>query len=359
MGTGKSRLEKTRSKAEKKINERIDHRLWTDKENGEEVIKLLLLGAGESGKSTFFRQMIKLYGSGFEDKDLILHIPMIHNNTIQAIKELCFQSDLLGENDPRCLVQEEPAVSCKRFILDEVKTEDKINEQIARAVEVLWQHPGIKQTYEQRSKFQLIDTCNYFFSEIHRLAQPNYKPTENDLFHTRVRTTGIVERRFTIDDNEFLIVDVGGQRNERKKWIHCFEGVTAVIFVADASEYDKVLMEDGQTNRMLEALRLFEETVCLKWFLSTAFILFLNKIDLFLEKIQRGVPLSIAFPDYRGSNDYQDTLSFIQRQFETRTMGTQLYVHVTCATDTNNVEVVFSSVKDIIIQKHLSLSGLI
>ena len=83
------------------------------------------------------------------------------------------------------------------------------------------------------------------------------------------------------------MVDVGGQRNERKKWIHCFEGVTAVIFVAAISEYDQVLYEDGQTNRMVEALKLFEETCGLKWFVDTSFILFLNKRDLFDEKIKR------------------------------------------------------------------------
>jgi len=42
----------------------------------------------------------------------------------------------------------------------------------------------------------------------------------------------------------FRIVDVGGQRSERKKWIHCFEGVTAVIFVSALNEYDLVLAED-------------------------------------------------------------------------------------------------------------------
>lgn len=41
--------------------------------------------------------------------------------------------------------------------------------------------------------------------------------------------------------------DVGGQRSERKKWIHCFEDVTAIIFCVAMSEYDQVLHEDETT----------------------------------------------------------------------------------------------------------------
>ena len=41
--------------------------------------------------------------------------------------------------------------------------------------------------------------------------------------------------------------DVGGQRSERKKWIHCFEGVTAIIFCVALSAYDLVLAEDEET----------------------------------------------------------------------------------------------------------------
>ena len=56
---------------------------------------------------------------------------------------------------------------------------------------------------------------------------------------TRVRTSGIVEEKYIIDEVTFVMYDVGGQRNERKKWIHCFDNVTAVIFVAAVSEYDQ------------------------------------------------------------------------------------------------------------------------
>ena len=62
--------------------------------------------------------------------------------------------------------------------------------------------------------------------------------------------------KYVIDNTPFEMYDVGGQRNERKKWIHCFEGVDAVIFVAAISEYDQKLFEDSTTNRMVR-LRFF------------------------------------------------------------------------------------------------------
>ena len=83
--------------------------------------------------------------------------------------------------------------------------------------------------------------------------------------------------------------DVGGQRNERKKWIHCFDAVTAIIFVASISEYNQVLFEDHTTNRFVEALDLFEEIVNSKYFIETAMILFLNKRDLLRKKLQKNL----------------------------------------------------------------------
>ena len=123
----------------------------------------------------------------------------------------------------------------------------------------------------------------------------------------------------------FRLFDVGGQRSERKKWIHCFEDVTAIIFCVAMSEYDQVLHEDETTvkicmqfwlaylveilpiwiffslqNRMQESLKLFDSICNNKWFGDTSIILFLNKKDLFEEKILRS-PLTICFPEYTGN----------------------------------------------------------
>ena len=56
----------------------------------------------------------------------------------------------------------------------------------------------------------------------------------------------------------FSMFDVGGQRDERRKWIQCFNDVTAIIFVTACSGYNLVLREDASQNRLRESLELFQ-----------------------------------------------------------------------------------------------------
>jgi len=152
---------------------------------------------------------------------------------------------------------------------------------------------------------------------------------------------------------------VGGQRSERKKWIHCFEDVTAIIFCVALSEYDQVLYEDESTNRMHESLRLFDSICNNKWFVNTSIILFLNKKDLFQEKIKRSL-LTICFPEYTGPNEFDSAAEYIQAQFVAKNKSTakEIYCHLTCATDTQNVQFVFDAVTDVIITINLKGCGL-
>src|ERR1700722_5784610 len=89
-----------------------------------------------------------------------------------------------------------------------------------------------------------------FFDNIERFMSPSYIPTQADVLGARVRSTGIEEAEFKFEDISFRMVDVGGQRSERRKWIHCFDSVTAVIFCVAMSEYDQTLREDDTQNRM-------------------------------------------------------------------------------------------------------------
>jgi len=244
--------------------------------------------------------------------------------------------------------------------VDELKVDDEIDTRVGEAIKTLWADRTIQAAYENRSNFQLTDSAKYFFDRIDHIMAKGYLPTDQDVLRSRVRTTGILENEFVIDGNQFKMFDVGGQRNERKKWIHCFEGVTAVIFVAAISEYDQLLYEDDKTNRMVEALQLFDEICNSRWFRDTSMILFLNKRDLFAEKISR-VPLAKYFPEYAGGDNFQKASDFMQEQFESknRNKDKRIYSHVTCATDTGNIRAVFDAVKDIVIKKSLQAAGLV
>ncbi|ETO29764.1 hypothetical protein RFI_07357 [Reticulomyxa filosa] len=157
----------------------------------------------------------------------------------------------------------------------------------------------------------------------------------------------------------------GGQRAERKKWIHCFTGVTAVIFVASLSGYEESMYEEETENVMHDSLNLFTEVCNRSYFHTTPIILFLNKDDLFRAKINTEspyhVPLTVCFPEYDGKDEYDDCLGYIKKQFtkcHARTgQNHKIFIHVTCAMDSNNVRRVFDDVTHIVIQRSLNEVG--
>jgi hypothetical protein len=83
---------------------------------------------------------------------------------------------------------------------------------------------GIKAVWERRNEFQITESVQYYFNRIDNIKLPGYVPDKDDILYSRSRTSGIVTERYNIDGTIFEMYDVGGQRNERRKWIHCFEG---------------------------------------------------------------------------------------------------------------------------------------
>jgi len=105
---------------------------------------------------------------------------------------------------------------------------------------------------------------------------------------------------------------------------------------------------------MYESLLLFEEICNLKYFRKTPIIIFFNKKDIFQQKIKK-VNLNVCFKEYKGGLSFKNALKFIQEKYiETdKSRGRQIYIHVTCATDTQNIRVVFDAVKNIILHDNL------
>lgn len=426
-----------------RANDRIEQSLQQEKDKSKSEIKLLLLGAGESGKSTVLKQLKLMHQGGFTHQERLRYTQVIWADAIQSMKILVIQARKLGIqldcDDP---VKSPELFECKRVLLkakaldfidagvaggseflsdyvlkysERYETKRRIqstgeaqafdteqaaqleapldlreisnnleqgtsddqmfireqqrqlqqrartNEEVAYAIRALWRRDhGIKQCYARSNEFQLEGSAGYYFDHLDNFARPDYVCTDEDILKGRIKTTGITESEFTIGSSKFRVFDAGGQRSERKKWIHCFEGITAVLFVLAMSEYDQMLFEDERVNRMHESIMLFDTLVNSRWFRDTPFILFLNKMDLFEDKVRR-IPIRKYFPDYQGRvGDVEAGISYFENIFlSLNRTDKPIYVRRTCATDSQTMKFVLSAVTDLITQQNLKRSGIL
>ncbi|KAL8845059.1 MAG: hypothetical protein Q9176_000731 [Flavoplaca citrina] len=343
MGCGMS----TEEKEGKARNEEIENQLKRDKMSQRSEIKMLLLGAGESGKSTILKQMKLIHEGSYSRDERESFKEIIYSNTVQSMRVIleAMESLELPLDDQRT------EYHVQTIFMQPAQIEgESLPPEVGNAIDALWKDAGLRRSY---------------FDSIGRIAQPDYLPNDQDVLRSRVKTTGITETTFIIGELTYRMFDVGGQRSERKKWIHCFENVTTILFLVAISEYDQLLFEDETVNRMQEALTLFDSICNSRWFTKTSIILFLNKIDRFKEKLPIS-PMKNYFPDYEGklnqngtngrdhqkSNldeggpDYAAACDYILNRFvslnqhETK----QIYTHFTCATDTTQIRFVMAAV---------------
>ncbi|CAH8503232.1 unnamed protein product [Heterobilharzia americana] len=318
-------IESKESRAATARSRDIDKTLKADCEASSREAKLLLLGAGESGKSTIVKQMKIIHMSGYSEEECKKYKPVVFSNTIQSMVAIL-----------RAMEQLQICCACPNAmndistILSLTRTDvEVLPDEVFSALKRLWYDPGVQVAVSRSREFQLNDSASYFLDSLDRLSSTGYIPTQQDVLRTRVRTGGIVETHFS------------------------FKGL-------NISEYDLTLAEDEEMNRMMESMRLFSSICNNQCFAETSIILFLNKRDLFEDKIMKS-PLTICFPDYIGGNNYEEASEYIRSRFEnlnTRSGSKDVYSHFTCATDTSNIQFVFDAVTDVIIKNNLKDCGL-
>ncbi|XP_053966515.1 G protein alpha q subunit-like isoform X1 [Anastrepha ludens] len=328
--------------------------------------KLLLLGTGEAGKSTFFKQMHINYGDGFSDEAKHEYKRVIHQNIFTAMQSMLHAMDVLRIPFDKS----EHAILAKTLLATNIETVTTLEASAVLTIKCLWGDAGVQKCYDQRRKYQLIDSAKYFLNKLDCVAHPDYIPNNDDILHSRLVTTGIVEHVFDTQRNKpkrnsvkrplLRVIDVGGQRTERQKWLQCFNDVTAIIFLTSLSEYDQTLYEAPGLKRMDESRDLFRFIVASTYFKESSIILFLNKQDILEEKIMSS-HLVDYYPDFNGpKRNAVAAKAFIGKMFEAtlQDKDKQLYMHYTCATDTKNFRVVFLVVQDTIMRSYLNSLGI-
>jgi len=335
------------------------------------TIKLLFLGAGGSGKSTLFKQLRLLYGDGLDEEVRRRYTGNIYGNIINGMKLLVEGNQELADDDGKededlsfgngkRKIRIEPCDEKIVKLIEDVSEED-FSPETAKLITKAWADPGIQSTWANRSLLQVQESLAYFVENVTRISEPNYIPSKDDVLHVRAVTTGIVEEEMKIHNRMFHIVDVGGQQSERRKWINCFDDVRGLIFVVSLIAYNQVLFEDEETNRMVDSLTLFKETLTGRSglnFKDTCIVIFFNKNDLF-KKMIKDYPITKCFPKYKGKLTEDAQYEYIRQLYEGQVPHRTIYFHRTCATNTNQIEVIFSAVNLTIIKKALGDAGLL
>ncbi|CEP17835.1 hypothetical protein [Parasitella parasitica] len=342
-------------------DQEIEKQLKKDRDNMNSEVKLLLLGAGESGKSTLLKQMRIIHDGGFQTDERLCFREIVFSNVIESMKSII---NAMTKFDIPLGSQDEEHTAALTFVnnlSEHMECDYHLPSDIAAAVKLLWNDEGVRRAYNKKNEYQLHASAEYFLDAIDRISQPEYVPNDQDLLRARVKTTGITETKIKVGELTYRMVDVGGQRSERKKWIHCFEDVTAIIFMVAISEYDQVLFEDETVNRMTESFALFQSICGMTWFSKTSIILFLNKTDLFKEKLISS-PFNLYFPEYEGENKLEGAGRYLTEQFAKLTAKDtkkKVYIHFTCATDTKQIKFVMNAVNDHILRATLTDVGLL
>jgi GTPase SAR1 family protein len=311
----------------------------------ENLIKILLLGTGDSGKSTFFKQIRTLHQDtktlNAEAKKFIKILRQNAKLSMQKLVVSCRERNIKLPNSAELL---DNAIS--------LEDPECLPLETAQMISKLWEQKSIKDAYERRYDLRLHVPTNadYYFENVVKFSAVDFLPSIDDILMAKLKTTGVQEISFKSKGIDIVLVDVGGQRSERRKWLHCLDDVMAIIYIIALDDYDHLLEEDSSTNRLQESLELFSTVTSSTYFSNKGWILFLNKKDLFEEKIKTR-PLSKFFSNISEEDgmDFEKSSNYLLDLYKKSFKGKSLQHHITCALDTDQCEHVFNDVREFIL----------
>ena len=374
-------------KRQKKVNKEIERQIEKDKLTYRRTHRVLLLGAGGSGKTTLMEQM------------RILHLERPFANEVKKQKILEIRRNIrysmtkilnaMTSIDPPLKCAEPDNTAKRKWYLEQVNKSGPDNFDYSECffdiTEELWKDMGVQECFARSNEYELMDNAKYFLEKVDAVRQENFSPSAEDMLRANVITTGMSEMTFQVPSTwgteKFHVIDIGwscSQQQRRRKLIQCFEDLTAIIFLASSSSYDIALSEDKTENQLKKDLELFRSIVNNPWLRNVPILLFLNKQDLLEDKIRAGRhKLEDYFPDFvhyvippeaewelelrseTADKEFVRAKYFIRDAFlrisqqaheEDKYALRRLhcYPYFTCAVDTENIRSVFNDCRDVI-----------
>ncbi|KAG8917922.1 Guanine nucleotide-binding protein alpha-2 subunit [Tulasnella sp. 417] len=270
-------------------------------------------GIPGSGKRTVMKQIKIVLTVGYIHDERVAFRLVVYENLVDSAKDLVLAMKAIGAD----CVEEVNKTYAAQILEYKVGSDPsfRLPADITNAIDSFWNDPIIATVMEHSYEFSL-HSASYFLPEVQRIAQKDYVPSERDVLKAKSKTNpiGVSEIRFKMGLPSIHAINVEGQSSERRKWIQCFEAVSCIIFCASLADYDQVLLEDKEKNRMTESLILFESVVNSRLFSRTSVVLLLTKIDILKAKLAK-VPLERYFPEYTHGSDINKAAKYILWKF--------------------------------------------
>lgn len=158
------------------------------------------------------------------------------------------------------------------------------------------------------------EAFSYILENIPRLKDPAWVPTNDDILYARSRTTGFSNTSFKIGSRTWTVIDVGGQKVERKKWIHA-RGmeIDALIYFCPVGDFCVMSQDEEGKNKVQEALEVWDEVMNGEGLGGIPVILFFNKKDLLETRLKTNA-MKNFMADYKGDNDYHPIMDFCKKR---------------------------------------------
>jgi len=308
-------------------------------------------------------------------------VNIVRANVLVGVKELAEQASNKGLE-----IKEKNRKYIRYFKENNVFDLELSNKNILKKVNNLWEDAAIQEAWEACRNYQIqVSQLDYLMGNLDRITASDYVPSDDDIVRARQRTAGAYATRFNAHKFMWEVIDVGGQKPERNKWLTIVQsGFTSIIFFAALDEFNMESSEEPGKTKMEVSMEVFKEIVTDPDNFKTCSILFLNKTDLFREKIltKKGKNEFISkfpeFPQFQNefSSNYEDlykqirtadekevlyhcAVKYIENNFRQLLPPDQeLVVYPTCTIDTNQIEVVFNAMKDHIFVERMKVSGI-
>mmetsp|Transcript_64250 Transcript_64250/g.171368 ORF Transcript_64250/g.171368 Transcript_64250/m.171368 type:complete len:420 (-) Transcript_64250:129-1388(-) len=340
------------------------HRDAMAEAHAQKQVKVLLLGAGETGKSTILKQLALQYGKR-EHIDLTLFKSWLIRNATISIQQLLSAAEHF---EIQCDEELSTLVSALEPDAAKMSTEE------ATAVYELWSSEPIQRALDANRKQPtqwVLDQTPYYLNNLQTFVADDFVPTDEDVLKARTLTMGIKTVEFSdkVDpaylmsympleqatslitqqedrvfaELKWMLIDVGGQRNERRKWLHCLDDVLCLMWTVGLVEYQQVLYEEPDRVRILESLDLFSKWANNKQFQHMPIMLIFTKLDLF-EATYDEERFREVFPRFTGpKNTGQNAaVRFLVKEFksrlELRPQSSQVLTYTLDTTDPNDFE---------------------